>query len=152
MVPPQARVADPAAKTLTDALAALRERIRPGSRVVVFSDFYDLGEEGEALLGEIRRRSDPSCVFVRDPLEQAAPPPGRYRISDGEHVHAFSSRDGHWREAYEAHFAARRDRLTALCRRNGIGMVELSTDGDPAAALAPLLDPRRTIRTPRRAA
>lgn len=137
---------------LAEALGRLRERMRPGSRIVVFSDFYALDEQVERLLGEIRRRSDLTCVLVYDPLEQAAPPPGRYRVSDGEHIHAFSSRDGEWREAYEAPFAARRERLVTLCRRNGIGMIGLATADDPAAALAPILDPRQTNRRHRRAA
>jgi len=144
--------AEPARDGLAPALAALRQRIRPGSRAFVFSDFYASDEDTEALLVEIQRRSDLSCVLVSDPLEQSAPPPGRYRISDGEAVHAFSSRRRDWREAYEAPFAQRRDRLAALCRRHAIGMAELSTAGDPAATLAPLLDPRARTRSARRAA
>ena len=137
---------------LAEALGRLHERVRPGSRIVVFSDFYGLDEHVERLLGEIRRRSDLTCVLVYDPLEQAAPPPGRYRVSDGEHIRAFSSQDGEWREAYEATFAVRRERLATGCRPNGIGMLDLATPDDPAIALAPILDPRHTNRRHRRAA
>lgn len=137
---------------LARSLGELRTRIRPGSRIVVFSDFYELDEEVEQLLAELNRRSDLTCVMVYDPLEQVAPPPGRYRISDGEHIHAFSSRNRDWREVYEAPFAARRERLAAGCRMNGIGMIGLATASEPAVALAPILDPRHKIRRHGRAA
>ena len=143
---------EPERDSLGPALAALRQRIRPGSRAFVFSDFYEMNQEAESLLVEIQRRNDLSCVLVSDPLERAAPPPGRYRISDGQAVHAFSSRRRDWREAYEAHFAQRRDGLVALCRRHAIDMVELSTAGDPAAALGPLMNPRARTHSARRAA
>ncbi|MCH2169538.1 DUF58 domain-containing protein [Myxococcota bacterium] len=137
---------DGSAPDLARGLGELRERARAGSRVVVLSDFYALDEKAERQLVEISRRTELTCVMVYDPLECVAPPPGRYRVSDGERVHAFSTRDTHWRDAYEAHFASRRDRLTALCRRHRMGMILLATESEPAAALAPILDPRHPSR------
>ena len=143
--------ADSTPSTL-DCLARLRERARSGSRVFVLSDFYEFSDAWRSPLSDLGRRCDTTCVLVYDPLEQAAPPPGRYRVSDGEHIRAFSSRDDASREAYEAPFAARRERLVAGCRRNAIGTIALATADDPAAALAPILDPRQTNRRHRRAA
>jgi uncharacterized protein (DUF58 family) len=137
---------------LRDALSALRQRTRPGSRVFVISDFDGLDEEAAALLVELQRRSDVSCVLVSDPLERTAPPPGRYRVSDGERVHAFSSQGVRWREAYESHFTDHRDRLAALCRPHTISLAELSTDDDPAAAIGLLLRPGQPTPANRRAA
>ena len=128
--------------SLATALARLCPRTRPGSRVFVFSDFYDFSPGTAKHLKALARRTDLCCVLVYDPLEEHAPPPGDYRVSNGDGVLSFSSRSARWRRDYEAEFKGRRDTLRTLCRRHGIDLLPLRTDSDPVAALASCLDPR----------
>ncbi len=126
-----------AAPSMAALLARLGQRVRAGSRIFVLSDFYGLDDEGCDHLVRLARRCDLGCVWVYDGLEAEAPPPGRYRVSDGSRVRTISSQGRRRREAYGEAFAARRRDLTDLCRRHRMELTALRTDGDPVAALAP---------------
>ena len=130
-------------------LERMQRTARSGSRVVVVSDFSPLGEAGRLRLARLARRTQLTCVFVYDALEAAPPPSGRYRITDGSSVTAFSSGGKRFHEAYCAHFASRRQTLEELCRRQRISLVALPTDGDPVAALraGQVSDPREPGRS-----
>ena len=73
---------------------------------------------------------------VHDVLEATPPPPGRYRISDGNAIATIDTTAADLRAAYAASFEARRDWLGAMVARPGLTLVGLSTEADPAAALA----------------
>ncbi|HJO22788.1 MAG: DUF58 domain-containing protein [Myxococcota bacterium] len=133
-----------------DCLARLRERVRSGSRVFVLSDFYDFDDRWRLPLSDIGRRCDTTCILVYDALEAEAPPAGRYRVSDGNGVHAISSGGGGWRRAYSAPFDTRREALKDFCRSHRIQLLSLRTDDDPAAALGAALHPERLANRNRR--
>ncbi len=75
----------PAAKPtyFSDALTALQRLIKPGSLVVLISDFYGLHENCSAQLTHLSRYHDVLAYHVCDPIECAPPKPGRYALSDG---------------------------------------------------------------------
>jgi uncharacterized protein (DUF58 family) len=127
---------DAPAQGPAESLARLRRLARAGSRVFLIGDFYELDEAGREHLGQLSRRCEVSCVLVYDPLEAQAPPPGRYRVTDGRRVAAISPPGGRRRDAWGRPFAARRDALRELCRRHRIRLLPLRTDEEPAAALA----------------
>ena len=52
---------------------------RPGSLVIIVSDFIGLSRLTQAYLAGIARHNEVLAVFVNDPLERRLPPPGRYR-------------------------------------------------------------------------
>ena len=138
--------------SLASALLRMRARLRVGSRVFVFSDFYGMDAEVERSLAEISVRSHLACVSIYDALEAQAPPPARYQVSDGSAVCAFSTRGARAREAYERAFADRQDRLCALSRKQRIEVVALRTDAPTVDALAPLLHAPRGASAQRRVA
>ena len=70
--------------SLNDAFGRVIKVARPGSLMVVFSDFYHLSEETEQQLVKLRQHNDVVLCQVMDPLETQAPPPGVYPISDGK--------------------------------------------------------------------
>jgi uncharacterized protein (DUF58 family) len=128
---------DPTVATapLADSLARARRVARPGSLLVVLSDFYDLDDDAERHLARLRGHNDLLACHVQDPLETAAPPPGRYPISDGgaQLVVDTASRDV--TRAYRRHFEARAERLADLCARLDVGLLALSTAGDTEQTL-----------------
>ncbi|MDH3620225.1 MAG: DUF58 domain-containing protein, partial [Gammaproteobacteria bacterium] len=65
---------------LTQAMSALRRVARPGSLVVVISDFVDFTRAAQSYLSSVARHNEVLAVFLNDPLERELPPPGRYRI------------------------------------------------------------------------
>ena len=65
---------------LTQAMSALRRVARPGSLVVVISDFAGFSRAAQSYLSSVARHSEVLAVFLSDPLERELPPPGRYRL------------------------------------------------------------------------
>jgi len=128
-----------------DCLAQLRERVERGSRVFVLSDFDGFDAGWQRPLAGLARRGQLTCVLVYDQLEAEVPPPGRYRVSDGERVRAIST-PAQWRRAQAQGFLRRREELKDFCRKGRFDLVPLRTDDDPARALAASLSPDRALR------
>jgi uncharacterized protein (DUF58 family) len=70
------------AEPMSAALQRVRHAVRPGSLVVVISDFFGLDEACNRHLSRLRQHNDVIGCQVLDPAEQALPP-GRFPISDG---------------------------------------------------------------------
>jgi uncharacterized protein (DUF58 family) len=130
---------------LSTALARLRRRARPGSKVFIVSDFYDLDDDVCTHLSWLARRCELTLVLVYDALERSPPPPGRYRVSDGNEVSTLDVGARRKANQYQARFDQRRDVLAELCRRHRVPLVALATDDDPSDVL-----PRRRNRKAKR--
>lgn len=88
-------------ENLDQALVRLRRVIRPGSLLVILSDFFHLGEDSQRHLNRIRLHNDAIALRVHDPLEMEVPPPGRYGITDGENVQILDSKKDSVRDQYQ---------------------------------------------------
>ena len=79
-----AKSADDMETPLEDALQRLRTIIRPGSLVIIVSDFYHLGKEVKRHLIQLTKHNDVMAVFVADPFEINTLQPGTYGIDQGQ--------------------------------------------------------------------
>lgn len=79
-----ARFVKPDGRSLSHALQRLRRVTKPGSIVVLISDFYNLDHESEQNLSRLRNHNDVLAYQICDPLELAPPKPQHYAISDGK--------------------------------------------------------------------
>jgi len=68
---------------LATTLQRLRRVARPGSLILLLSDFSQWDTAVEKELTLLRRSCDMELVHCYDRLEQELPPPGNYRVSDG---------------------------------------------------------------------
>ncbi len=59
----------------------LRKAIRPGTLIILISDFSFVNSHNIALFANLSRHNDMICHFVYDPLEAELPPPGRYALA-----------------------------------------------------------------------
>jgi uncharacterized protein (DUF58 family) len=66
--------------SLDQALQQLRSIIRPGSLVVLISDFYDLGKDTKRHLLQLRKHNDVLGIKVTDPFENQLPLPALYGV------------------------------------------------------------------------
>ncbi|HUY02057.1 MAG TPA: DUF58 domain-containing protein [Rhodocyclaceae bacterium] len=123
------------AEALNQSLARLRRVAQPGSLIVLLSDFSHLNGQGSAHLVQLARHSDLILVDIHDPLEAELPPPGRYRVGDGEAYLTLATEDPHYRQRYRQRFAARQEQLQQLCRRHGMTLLPLSTAEEALGAL-----------------
>ncbi|RUR13838.1 DUF58 domain-containing protein [Legionella sp. km772] len=71
-------------RPLSDALIRLRRVIRPGSILVLISDFYAIDLESEKHLTRLRANNDILAYHLCDPIELAAPKPQQYAMTNGK--------------------------------------------------------------------
>lgn len=131
------------AEPLTLAMTALRRVVRPGSLVVVISDFIGFSRSAQSTLSNVARHNEVLAVFMSDPLERQLPPPGRYRIVSPDDELAIETFSTAARRDYEGEFVRRAQALEAFCQRYGVHLMPMSTDEDPVSALQTALG-RRT--------
>ncbi len=128
---------------LTLAMASLRRVARPGSLVVILSDFLGINRAAQSYLSSVARHNEVLAVVLSDPLERELPPPGRYRLVRDHDELAIDTHGQAARRDYRDAFAARTHELDRFCQRYGIHLMPLSTDDDPVSALQTALG-RRT--------
>ena len=70
-------------RALSDALLRLRRVTKPGSLLVLISDFYSMTPECEQHLSRMKNHNDLLAYHLCDPLELTPPIPGRYPVTNG---------------------------------------------------------------------
>ncbi len=127
---------------LTHAMSALRRVARPGSLVVVISDFTGFSRAAQAYLSSVARHNEVLAVFMNDPLERDLPPPGRYRLVSPDDELAIDTFASAARRDYHNAFERRSEELETFCQRYGVHLMSMSTDDDPVATLQTALGRR----------
>jgi len=135
---PDADIEEP----LTMAMAALRQVARPGSLVVVLSDFQGMSVTARSYLSGVARHNEVLAIMLTDPIERELPPPGRYRLVSGDDELAIDTHTEAARRDYADGYLGRLHELTAFCTRYGIHLMPMSTDDDPVTALQTALGRR----------
>ena len=128
---------------LAQAMAALRRVARPGSLVVILSDFLGFSLAAQSYLSSVARHNEVLAVFLNDPLERKLPPPGRYRVVSPDDELAIDTYAAPARRDYEHAFGERLQALEKFCQRYGVHLMPMSTDDDPVSTLQTALG-RRT--------
>jgi len=131
--------------TWSAAMPRIRRLLRPGMRLVVLSDGFDADAAAWSPLAQLAGRHDVAVVLLRDALEIAPPPPGRYALSSGGIKQTLDFADPAVRAAWPQRFAATRERVRAESVRIGVRVIELDTDADLKRTLAPLMARSRVI-------
>jgi uncharacterized protein (DUF58 family) len=127
---------------LTQARAALRRVARPGSLVVILSDFVGFSRTAKSHLAGVARHNEVLAVFLSDPLERRLPPPGRYRLVSEQAEMAIDTHARAARAEYEHAFEARCEELERFCQRYGVHLMPMSTEDDPVEKLQQALGKR----------
>jgi uncharacterized protein (DUF58 family) len=124
---------------LSRALVRVRRLLRPGMRLVLLTDGFSTDAEATLLLPQLAARHEITLVIVRDVLEVAAPPPGRYALHLGAARRILDFSDERVRGSWTERFSASRARLSEQSRKLGLRTIELDAHADLRRALAPLL-------------
>jgi len=125
----------PHADGLNRALGRLRRVARPGSLVFIISDFYGVDEETGTHLMRLHHHNDLVAVQVRDALEMAPPPPGRYAITDGAERGILDTRSTRQRNQYQQWFQQQHQQVAELMSQRSIPLLTLGTSDDPLRVL-----------------
>jgi uncharacterized protein (DUF58 family) len=113
------------------ATSALRRVVRPGSLVVIISDFMGFHGMCQSSIAKLARHNELLAVFISDPVEANSPPPGRYRIVCDEQDRLIETYSKYARKQYEDIFKARKTNLFNFFRRYGVHHIPISTYENP---------------------
>jgi uncharacterized protein (DUF58 family) len=120
----------PEERTLNDALGRLRRVTRPGSMILLISDFRGLDDATEAHLFQLARHNDVILVYIYDPLEAQLPPAGYYRVSDTRVTKSIDTSDVKVRQDYLRRHEEHMQRIYRISRRGHIFFLPLCTADD----------------------
>ena len=120
---------------LESVLVRLIRHSRPGSSIVLVSDFWQLDQSCEFHMMHLAKHCDVILMLVFDPMEVQLPVKGRYRFSDGRHDITVNTSDRRTAENYELMFRKHADHLKTLALRFGMRFVRVSTTDDPVEIL-----------------
>lgn len=124
-----------AAGGLRGAFDQLKWVAHPGSTLVIVSDFRDWDAALERPLRDLSKLGDVVAVHVYDALEAKAPPPGRYRVSNGRDALVFDSGDDALRDAWRKDFKQRATALRHTFHGLGVHLLRVATHDDLARVL-----------------
>ncbi len=131
---------------LGDVLAAADQLVhlaRPGSLIFILSDFKHLTSERSTWLARLGRANEVVLVHIRDPLEELAPPPGLYPVTDGLRRGLLDTHVEKRRSAWQQRFRNHLEILEGLARQHRAHLLWLNTAEPVGPALARGLNPRR---------
>jgi uncharacterized protein (DUF58 family) len=133
--PRQVQATMPPAGALNAALARLRRVSRPGSLIFLLSDFYAIDGDTRNHLMRLRQHGDVAAIQFVDPIETAAPMPGRYGVGDGEQTRIMDVRSAAARRTYQDYFEGHHRAVEALMRASAVPLLRVSTVDDVGASL-----------------
>ena len=119
---------------LSNSLERVRHAVRPGSLLLVLSDFFSLDEQCHRHLSRLRQHNDVIGCQVMDPAEQFLPA-GRFPISDGENSAMLDTHQQRSRRRFESMSSAHGDDPRRMFQRHKCGWMVLQTTDDPVELL-----------------
>ena len=119
---------------LSTALERVRHAVRPGSLVIIISDFFGLDETCNRHLSRLRQHNDVIGCQVLDAAEYRLPE-GRYPITDGEKAAILDTGSRESRNRYEAMGLKHLSEPRRMFQKHHCGWLVLHTDDDPVDVL-----------------
>ena len=119
---------------LNDVLLDLMQRIQPGSRVVLISDFHDLNKNSVEIFTALQQLADVQAVWIQDPAERELPSQSGVQLQsmvDGQRYAISSSKESDLYRTWSSDFFSKQ---TNRLKASGINVKVLSSD-DPLTVL-----------------
>lgn len=124
----------PAPEPLSVALQRVRHAVRPGSLVIIISDFFNLDEDSHRHLSRLRQHNDVLGCQVLDPAEERLPP-GRYPISDGQQASLLDTARNTGSQRFDEMSRHHLEDPKRMFQRHQCGWITLRTTDDPVEVL-----------------
>lgn len=133
----QSPVPDPAAVSLSQRLRDLRRIAKPGSAIIISSDFHDIDQACDEQLYQLSRHGDVSLLHICDVLESHLPANMQLTVSDGQQRRVLDTRSRSLRAHYQQQFDNQFAHLQSLARQLAVPLLTIRTDQPPLARLLP---------------
>ncbi len=119
-----------ASDSFAKALMRVRHVVRPGSLIILISDFHKLGGTAERHLSQLVQHNEIVSLFIYDRLEKEPPPANHYAISDGQHIVNMDTGNQRFRNAYQQQFTQHHETLQQIMSKRAIPLLEIRTEHD----------------------
>ena len=130
-----ASASDPTQTRMASALSLLRRLCRPGSLVLVLSDFHDWTDDCAVQLRLLARHGEVHGLHVHDAMELALPAAGSARFSDGREAVLVDTFSEALRDAWSRDAGARLLRLQEAFRTAQARLTPVPTGASAGAIL-----------------
>jgi uncharacterized protein (DUF58 family) len=121
-------------KPLSLSLERVRHAVRPGSLVLIISDFFNLDEQCHRHLSRLRQHNDVIGCQVMDPAEESLPA-GRFPISDGDNSAMLDTHQEQSRRQFDLMSSEHGEIPRRMFQRHKCGWMVLKTSDDPVEVL-----------------
>ena len=125
--------------SLNDALVETGRLVKPGTLIVVVSDFLHTNAETRKQLTLLAQHNDLVLTRTFDPLETELPPPGLYPVSDGDDTLVVNTLSSKTRRQYQDWVSAHMSGLERLANQCRARLIHISTHDDAAYSVRHLL-------------
>ncbi|MCF6226487.1 MAG: DUF58 domain-containing protein [Xanthomonadales bacterium] len=115
---------------LADSLKRLRNVIRPGSLVVIISDFYRLDDDCNRHISRLAQHNDLVGCQLLDPIEQAMPA-GVFPITDGIQSTSLDTRSRKLKSRLQVRERQHQIAPADMFRKHGARWMQVLTTDDP---------------------
>lgn len=128
---------------MSEALMRLRRVSRPGSILILISDFYHLDEDCEKHLSRLRAHNDVLTYHICDPIELYPPEPQQYAITNGRQELLLDTENPAISDAYRKYCEQKILKIERLMKQNQIQYTQVTSETD-LPYLVRTTYPRRT--------
>ena len=119
--------ADQQGTLLEEALKRLRTIIRPGSLIIIVSDFYHLGKDVKRHLIQLKKHNDVLSLFITDEFEIHTPLPGVYGVNNGEKSVVFNTKKHNDVESMQKRQNQHLDNVYENIQKSGVPVIPILT-------------------------
>ena len=113
------------------SLINLRRMTRPGSLVILLSDFRGFDEDSRSHLIRLRQHNELIMVHIYDWLEEFLPPAGNYRVSNGEQELVFDTNNKKMVKEHSNKFKLHQDYILKTARSCHANFLSCRTEDIP---------------------
>ncbi|KOR32485.1 hypothetical protein TI05_06995 [Achromatium sp. WMS3] len=133
--------------SLSEAALHLQKLVLPGSILFILSDFYELQQNYISWLASLTIKCEIVLIHIYDPLEQLAPAPGYYPVTNGFNKGVLDmtrpKQLQHWQQRFGNHIKL----LKSIAYQNQALMLSLATNVAVEDALLHGLYPQSSKKT-----
>ncbi|MAZ87089.1 MAG: DUF58 domain-containing protein [Cellvibrionaceae bacterium] len=124
--------------SLTQRLSDLRRIAKPGSAVIIISDFRGLDGSSDEQLYQLARHTDVSLLHISDPLEAQLPDKLRLTITNGRQRRTLDTANRSIRDHYQREFGNHLQHVQTLAAQMALPLLNISTAQSPLLQLQTL--------------
>ena len=114
--------------SIDDSLTECIRLSKPGTLIVIISDFSKLSAQSEKLLAKLAKHNELLMVHAFDPLEYQLPANGIYPVSDGNETLVIDTSKDSLKRNFSDLVEKRQYELKRICTRLNAPLIELSTE------------------------